>query len=58
MSTPSTSRGSNRQPPRQQNHCRPGKRIKRATEEVKRLYNLSRLTPEQKSGVALLASPL
>jgi hypothetical protein len=59
MSThPTAKSGSNRQPPRQTEHARPGKRIKRATEAVKRLYNIDRLTPEQKSVVALLVNPL
>ncbi len=59
MSTPSTQkRGDNRQRPRQEYHARPGKRVKRLTEEIKRLYNLDRLSPEQKSGIALLVNPL
>ncbi len=59
MSTPSTQkRGDNRQRPRQEYHARPGKRVKRLTEEVKRLYGLDRLTREQRSGVALLVNPL
>ncbi len=36
----------------------PRKRVKRLTEQVKRLYNIDRLTPEQKSGIALLVNPL
>lgn len=58
MSTPTTKRGPNRQPSRQEYHSRPGKRIKRATEEIKRYLGVSRLTPEQKSAVALLVNPL
>jgi hypothetical protein len=59
MATPSTkTRGSNHQPPQQTYHARPGKRIKRATEQVKRLYGIDKLTPEQRSGIALLVNPL
>lgn len=54
----STNRGSNKQPPQQEYHSRPGKRIKRATQEVKQLLGVGRLTREQKSGVALLVNPL
>ena len=56
MST--TNRGSNTQPPHQEYHARPGKRIKRATEELKRYLGVTRLTREQKSGVAMLINPL
>ncbi len=59
MSTSTTQkRGDNRQRPRQEYRARPGKRVKRLTEEIKRLYNIDRLTPEQRSGIALLVNPL
>ncbi len=58
MTTPATKRGRNDQPPRQHYHCRPGRRIKRTTETVKRLYNIDKLTPEQRSGIAFLTLPL
>ncbi len=56
--TPATKRGRNDQPPGQYYRCRPGRRIKRATEEVKRYLGVNRLTPDQKSAVALLVLPL
>lgn len=59
MTTSTTKRrGDNREPPRQHYHARPGRRIKRATEEVKRYLGVSRLTREQKSAVALLVNPM
>ncbi len=58
MPTPSTQRGRNDQPSPQRYHARPGKRIKRATQEVKQYLGVGRLTRSQKSAVAQLVVPL